>query len=190
MENFNLQYVKHPAMDLIKEYLLTHGKYKEIKKKEQFAVQGFLAKRGAYIEDGLFRYTKVDARGDEHIVGYAFAEEFLGGLTALIEQSAPSPVTIEAVRDSRIYYLPFQELECFFAINSETQQARRILVDKSYLIMYSRLLDFYCKNTEELYLDLLNRCPNFQDYITLKEIASFLHVTPETISHIRKKLGK
>jgi len=41
MRNFNLQFVKHPAMDLIRDYFLAHGKYKEIKKKEQFATQGF-----------------------------------------------------------------------------------------------------------------------------------------------------
>lgn len=56
--------------------------------------------------------------------------------------------------------------------------------------MYNRLLDLYCKTTEELYLDLLNRCPDIQMYITLKEIASFLQVTPETISRIRRKLEK
>ena len=56
--------------------------------------------------------------------------------------------------------------------------------------MYHRLLDMYCKTTEELYLDLLNRCPDIQEYITLKEIASFLQVTPETVSRIRRKLKK
>lgn len=190
MENFNLQYDQLQKMSLLKEYILTRGKYKEIKRKERFVTQGFLAKQGAYIEDGLFKYTKIDTRGDEHIVGYTFSKEYLGGLAAFIEQSAPSPVTIEAVKDSWIYCLSFQEAESFFDMNDDTQRIRRVLVDNSYLLMYNRLLDFYCKNTEELYLDLLNRCPNFQDYITLKEVASFFQVTPETISHIRKRLGK
>lgn len=57
-------------------------------------------------------------------------------------------------------------------MNSETQQARRTIVDKSYLVMYNRLLDFYWKTTEELYIKLLNKCPNIQEYIILKEIAT------------------
>ena len=61
---------------------------------------------------------------------------------------------------------------------------------RSYLLMYHRLLDMYCKTTEELYLDLLNRCPDIQEYITLKEVDSFLQVTPETVSRIRRKLEK
>ena len=159
-----------------------------IKRKERFATQGFLAKQGAYIENGLFKYTRIDTRGNEHIIGYAFSKEFLGGLSSFLDQSEPSPVTIEAVKDSKIYCLSFQEIEKFFSLNSETQQARLLLVDNSYLIIYNRLLDFYCKNTEELYIDLLNRCPDLPQYVPLKEIASFLQVTPETISHIRRKL--
>lgn len=190
MENFNAKYAEHPAIDLLKEHCLKCGKYKIVKKKEQFAIQGVLNKKGAYIEDGLFRYTKVDTRGDEHIVGYAYSGEFVGNLLSLLDQSQPSMVTIEAVRDSKIYCLSFQEIESFFSTNNETQQIRRILVDRSYMIIYGRLLEFYCKNTEELYIDLLSRCPDIQDYISLKEIASFLHVTPETISHIRRKLEK
>ena len=39
-------------------------------------------------------------------------------------------------------------------------------------------------------MDLTERCPDFQNYITLKEMASFLQVTPETISHIRNSINK
>lgn len=188
MENFNYQYATLPKMNLLKEYCLAHGVCKEIKKRERFATQGSLVKQGAYVEDGLFKYTKTDTRGNEHIVGYVFSNEYLGGLASFIEPSEASPVSIEAVKDSKIYCISFQEIETFFSLTIETQQIRRILVDNSYLLMYNRLLDFYCKNTEELYIELLNRCPDLPQYIPLKEIASFLQVTPETISHIRRKL--
>ena len=72
-------------------------------------------------------------------------------------------------------------MEEFFATNAETMQIRCILAERSYLVMYRRLLDMYCQTTEELYLDLLKQCPRIQEHITLKEIASFLQVTPETI---------
>ena len=124
------------------------------------------------------------------IVGYTFSEEFAGSLCTLIEPNQPSLVTIEAVCDSKIYYLPYSKLEDFFATNAETVQIKCALVEQSYSLMYHRLLDMYCKTTEELYLDLLNRCPDIQEYITLKEIASFLRVTPETVSRIRRKLKK
>ena len=111
-------------------------------------------------------------------------------LCTFINPDRPSLVTIEAVCDSKIYYLPYSTAEEFFTTNAETMQIKCTLVEQSYLLMYHRLLDMYCKTTEELYLDLLNRCPDIQEHITLKEVASFLQVTPETISRIRHKLNK
>ena len=167
MREFNFQFASHSRLEQLKQFILEHGTYIELKKGEQFSIQGKVNHRGAYIDNGLLRYTHVDERGNIHIVGYTFSGEFTGSLCTLIAPDQPSLVTIDAVCDSKICYM---------------------LVEQSYLLMYHRLLDMYCKTTEELYLDLLNRCPDIQKYITLKEMASFLHVTPETISRIRRKL--
>lgn len=188
MENFNGKYAAHPALDLLREYLLNNGKCIDMKKREQFAIQGDINRYGAYIEDGLFRYTRKGINGDEHIVGYAFTEEFLGNLTSFIDYSQPSLVTIEAVRDSKIYSVSFEDAGRFFAMNDETQRIRRVLVDNSYTIIYNRLLDSYCKSTEEQYLELLKKCPQILQVLTLKEIASYLKVTPITMSKIRRKI--
>ena len=189
MEDFNLQYTQHPSLGLLKDFLLEHGTYKILKKKELFSMQGKINNKGAYIKSGAFRYTCVDDKGDEHIVGYAFSNEFVGDLDTWINPNQLSPVTIEAICDSEIYYIGYPKIKCFFETNMETQHIRSVLAEQLYSIVYRRLLDFYCKNTKELYLDLLNRCPDIQEYITLKEIASFLQVTPETISHIRRKFN-
>ena len=90
----------------------------------------------------------------------------------------------------KIYYVPLEEVRKFFNTNEDAQIAGRVLAEELFMVAYTRLLDFYCKNTEELYMDLTERCPDFQDYITLKEMASFLQVTPETISHIRNSINK
>ena len=190
MKQFNLQFANHSKLEQLKLFILEHGTYIELKKGERFTIQGKVNHRGAYIEHGLLRYTRVDEKGNIHIVGYTFSGEFTGSLCTLIEPNQPSLVTIEAVCDSKIYYLPYSKLEDFFATNAETAQIKCALVEQSYSLMYHRLLDMYCKTTEELYLDLLNRCPDIQEYITLKEIASFLQVTPETVSRIRCKLKK
>lgn len=64
----------------------------------------------------------------------------------------------------------------------------KILAEELFVQTYKRLLDIYCKTPTELYVDLVRRYPDFLNYITLREIASFLRVTPETISHIRKNI--
>lgn len=90
MKNFNAQYGKHSRLELLKHFILEHGTYIELKKGEQFSVQGKMNRRGAYIENGLLRYIHVDERGNIHIVGYTFSNEFAGSLCTFINPDRPS----------------------------------------------------------------------------------------------------
>lgn len=60
MKNFNAQYGKHSRLELLKHFILEHGTYIELKKGEQFSVQGKMNRRGAYIENGLLRNSRID----------------------------------------------------------------------------------------------------------------------------------
>ena len=190
MKNFNQKFAEHPELSVFKEFFLSHGKSKEIKKKEYLVEQSSVAKYVAYGVEGFFRYTRIDNRGNEHIVGYVFKGEYVGDYASLIKKDITSLVTVQAVTDCKIYYVPLEEVRKFFNTNEDAQIAGRVLAEELFMVAYTRLLDFYCKNTEELYMDLTERCPDFQNYITLKEMASFLQVTPETISHIRNSINK
>ena len=53
MKNFN-HYAGREEFSAFKDFFLTHGQCKEMKKKEYFTLQGALATHGAYIEEGLF----------------------------------------------------------------------------------------------------------------------------------------
>ena len=190
MKNFNQKFAEHPELSVFKEFFLSHGKSKEIKKKEYLVEQSSVAKYVAYVVEGFFRYTRIDNRGNEHIVGYVFKGEYVGDYASLIKKDITSLVTVQAVTDCKIYYVPLEEVRKFFNTNEDAQIAGRVLAEELFMVAYTRLLDFYCKNTEELYMDITERCPDFQNYITLKEMASFLQVTPETISHIRNSINK
>ena len=179
MKNFN-HYAGREEFSAFKDFFLTHGQCKEMKKKEYFTLHG------AYIEEGLFRYICTDARGYEHIVGYSFAGEYVGDYPACLKKEK-AMVSIQAASDARIYYASAEDMRNFFSTNEMTQNLERILAEELFVQTYMRLLDIYCKTPTELYLDLVKRYPDFQNFITLKEVASFLRVTPETISHIRKK---
>lgn len=61
MKNFN-HYAGREEFSAFKDFFLTHGQCKEMKKKEYFTLQGALATHGAYIEEGLFRYICTDGQ--------------------------------------------------------------------------------------------------------------------------------
>ena len=55
MEDFNSQYANHSKLEQLKQFILEHGTYIELKKGERFTIQGKVNHRGAYIEHGLLR---------------------------------------------------------------------------------------------------------------------------------------
>lgn len=187
MEEFN-SYIKHPELGILKDLCIRHGKLIRLHKKDFFCHQGEITLYVAYIEEGLLRYTCLnDSEGKEFSVGFAFTHEFVADYPGCL-YSIPSEVTIQAVTDCILYRLPVDTLKRFIEENPQGPYIARIMAEQLFLQIYPRLLDTYRKTTEERYTELLQRCPYIIDVLSLREIASFLRVTPETISHIRKKI--
>lgn len=187
MEEFN-SYIRHKELTVLKDLCLRHGRLTRLRKKDFFCRQGEITLYVAYIEKGLLRYTCLNEReGKEYSVGFAFTHEFVADYPGCLH-GIPSEVTIQAATDCTLYRLPVDALKRFIEENPKGQYIGRIMAEQLFLQIYPRLLDTYRKTIEERYNELLQRCPYIIEVLSLREIASFLRVTPETISHIRKKI--
>ena len=62
------------------------------------------------------------------------------------------------------------------------------LINNLFKMVYSRYLDLYRYDAKERYMLLLNRCPQVVQQLPLKDIASFLNITPQMLSKIRTKI--
>lgn len=186
MMDFN-KYMNEIDFSEIKKLLLEKGKLVEFKKKDYFVRQNELSKYVGFVQSGMFRYTRIDTEGNEHIVGYSFTENFVCDYPSFIKSSG-ALTNIQATTDSSVYVISQQGVNDYLETNMDTQRLGRLAAEEQFIEVYKRLLDFYCETPEQRYIALLERCPDLPQYIALKEIASFLGVTPETVSHIRRKL--
>lgn len=186
MMNFN-EYMNEIDFSEFKKLFFEKGKSIEIKKKDYFVRQNESCKYVGLIQSGVFRYTRIDSGGNEHIVGYSFTEDFVCDYPSLIKR-IESLTSIQAATNCSILVLSMKELNDYWETSINTQRLGRLIAEEIFIELYGRLLGFYCDTAEQRYISLLERCPNLPQHISLKEIASFLGVTPETISHIRKKL--
>ena len=101
-----------------------------------------------------------------------------------------SQVNIIALKPSTIFSVNRQALHDFYNTDMETLRYNCLMAENLYEMVYSRLLESYCKTPEERYRRLTTRYPKIEQEIPLCKIPSFLNVTPETISHIRNKIVK
>ncbi len=186
MDKFN-GYNKQLDFSDLENLFIEKGILKEFKKKEYFVRQNDKTHHIGFVKSGIFRLARIDANANEWIIGYAFEGEFLSDYPAMVQQTN-SLIDIQAATNSEVYMLTSQELNDFWETSMDTQRLGRQIAEMMFEEIYKRLIHFYCDTPEQRYISLMKRCPNLKESVPLKEIASFLGVTPETVSHIRKKM--
>lgn len=139
------------------------------------------------VVQGAFRYVHADDAGEEHVVGYSFAGEFVGDYISM-RIGVPSRVTIAAMCDSETLLVPGERLEAFYRTDASHERLGRTLAEHMLAEVYERLLDRYAASPQQRYEALLERCPALLQLIPLRELASFLGVRPETLSRIRRRI--
>lgn len=180
-------HIENMDLSALRKHLKENGVYTKYKKGQYFLHQNEPSKYVGFIASGIFRYMRSDTKGHSHIVGYSFRDDFVCDYSTLIREK-PSLIDAQAVTNSEIYLLPWKQMNDFWSANKENEHLARLAAEELFITMYQRLLSFHCDTPEERYISLMKRYPQLPQYITLKEIASFIGVTPETVSHIRRKL--
>ena len=186
MGQFN-EYMDRFDFSMFKEIFIEQGKIQHYKKNEYFLHKGDKHTYIGFITEGTFRYTCIDNNGNEHVVAYNFPNEPLGNYSAF-QKKESAILDIQAVTDSTVYLLSHSDVNEFYNSNIEAQQQGRILVEELLYVAWNNIISAYKDTPEKRYRELLQRCPNLPNLITLKELASYIMVTPETLSRIRKRI--
>ena len=96
-------------------------------------------------------------------------------------------MTIVAGTSSKVFQLTGEELRKLLDSDG-MKDLKQAISDHLFLQVYTQYLDNYRMTTRERYKRLLLRCPEIVQNINLKDIASYLKVTPTTISNIRREI--
>lgn len=189
MSEINLSITHIDEYATLKEIFLQKGKRVEYAKKEYFILQNQISSIVGWVESGTFHHTcqKEDVESKEHVVCFSFPGEFVSDYASFIHRE-PAFVNIQAISNCVVYQLSYKDLTEYWETNMVTQRLGRNIAEIMFKMTYKRMLQLYCDTPEERYIALMQRCPDIKERVPLREIASFLGVTPETVSHIRRKL--
>ena len=168
------------------EFCQREGKMIDYRKGEQFEREGDPARWFAYVEHGCFKYvTRGLSDGRDHLTWFSFEGEFVADCPSFLS-GQPSQATIEAMMPSRVWRVSSEELIQFFHRNIKNMELRALASEHILSQYKARYLDFHCATPSERYDQLLRRCPGIVQHLPLNAIASFLNVTPQMLSRIRK----
>lgn len=188
MAKFNT-YIEHPEVERWRVLCVNEGELCRYAKGEEFVSIGRVARYIGYVKSGTLKYVAYDDSGTEYIVGLEFAGEFVADFPFSL-RGEPSRVTIVADSVCEIYRFSVRELTERLKSDAGLSE----LVTKSTELLFSqtydRYLQLYCQSPERRYQTLVFHHPHIFELFSLKDIASFLNVTPTYLSRIRKKLGR
>ena len=187
MAKFN-SYIEHPEIERWRELCVNEGELYRYSKGEEFVSIGRVARYIGYVKSGTLKYIAYDDNGMEHVVGLEFAREFVADFPFSL-RGEPSRVSIIADSECEIYRFPVRIL----AERIKSDATLSDLVTKSTELLfsqtYNRYLSLYCQSPEQRYQTLVCHHQDIFERFSLKDIASFLNVTPTYLSRIRKKLA-
>ena len=174
-------------LHVLREFCEREGEAVVYRKGDQLEREGDPARWFAFVESGCFEYVNHSSDDREHITWFSFEGEFVADYPTFL-YGQPSQTTIEAMMPSRVVRVAGQQLEQYFGQSTETMKLRAVIAEHILLQFRSRYLDLHCATPHERYEQLLRRCPGIVHHLNLQDIASFLNVTPKTISKIRKEI--
>lgn len=183
MENFN-SYMDNLDMTVWHEICLQNGMVKHYRKGEVFVWQGDVIKYFGFIRKGYFKYTITDTEGHEHITGFVFSNGLVGDFLSTVNKESVK-TNIIAATDVEVIQCPASVLKRQL---EHSPALRRAMTEGLFRQAYMRYLDLHGSSPKARYLALLKRCPDILQNITLKEMASYLQITPTHLSRIRKEL--
>lgn len=140
------------------------------------------------IASGIWRGSYVNAEGMDISLWFASAGEAVFSIWCYAS-GQKSLITIEAMSDSELYAISRTELENWFSSSMEAANFGRILFERQFLDLETWLINTTLPRAKERYLRLLEDNPELLLYVPLKHIASYLWITPQSLSRIRAELA-
>ncbi|MFZ4930212.1 Crp/Fnr family transcriptional regulator [Chryseobacterium sp. Mn2064] len=159
----------------------------KIKKKEFLLREGNLCEFEGFVVGGCFKVFHTHHNGVEQILYFGVENWWISDIDSFIN-NIPSKLNIQALEDSEILLIAKKDKEMFFREMPEIDRLMRLKFQKSIIALQRRIIDNLSKPSDERYLDFLKDYPQTAHRLTNIQIASYLGVTPEFISRIRRKI--
>lgn len=185
LENVS-QKVKVSAKDL--ELLKSFFIPKKIRKRQYLLNAGDVCQYITFVEKGMLRSFLADDTGHEHVVQFAVEGWWISDMGSFLSGNE-ALYNIEALEDSEVLNLSRQAMDEVMNQLPALERYFRLLMQNNIVALQRRVIAYMSLSAEEKYLKLMDVCPDIINRAPQQHIASYLGITPETLSRIRKQVS-
>ncbi|MDR6156826.1 CRP/FNR family cyclic AMP-dependent transcriptional regulator [Chryseobacterium sp. SLBN-27] len=157
-------------------------------KKTVLLREGEICQFEGYIQKGCVRVYYLDDNGFEVTILFAIEDWWISDIASFQDQK-PSNLYIETLEDSEIYMLNPTTKEKLLTEIPKFERVFRMLVQRNLSTLQNRLVNTISKSASDRYLEFIKVYPSIPQRVAQYYIASYLGVSKEFVSTIRKRLA-
>ncbi len=167
--------------------IIKHAPITKIKKGEILLRNGDLSDSFFHVEKGCLRSYIIDNKGKEHVFQFAPENWIISDHESLKDSKAFAILNIDAIEDSEIKILK-KPADSVIKMDMESLNEMNQKLLRRMFTLQNRIIHLLSATAEERYLDFIKTYPSIVQRVPQKMIASYLGITPEGLSRVRKEL--
>jgi len=158
---------------------------KKLRKRQYLLQEGDVWRFNAFVCEGFLRTYFVDDKGVEHIMNFAIENHWSGDRESLTSEQ-PSKYNIDALEDSVIVLIKKNDFDMLCKAIPVFNDFVNNILQKRFVVMQERIHANITFSAEEKYHNFISKFPSIANRVPQHMIASYLGISAETISRIRK----
>lgn len=169
-----------------REIIISKFQFRTVRKGQLLLKRGQIADRYYFITSGALRF--VYGEDPELTAWVVLPEEFFTEISSF-KHRTPTRFNVEAIEETELYYIERQDMEQLYRSLPAWQEFGREIWESMAIRMIDEIIRFQTMTVEERYLEFLQK-PGFMQRVSVKQLASYLGITPNALSRIRKNLHR
>lgn len=158
-----------------------------VKRREKILVAGEVCKYYTFVVEGCFRMFGVDDKGFEHNIQFAAENDWVADIGSFHTQKQ-SQLNIEALEAGLVLQIKQEDLYFLYKNIPKLNMIFKVLIELKYIELQNRVLQNFSSTAEQRYLSFLDQYPHLFNRLPNTQIASYLGITPEFLSKVRKNI--
>lgn len=168
------------------EFIASHFDRKVFAKNQIITKQGATESYLSFIEAGIVRFY-IPHDENELTFNFSFNKEFTCAYDSFLTQT-PSEYELQALTETIAWQISYEDLQKVYAHTKAGNYLGRFAAEKLFLAKSKRELSLLKHSATERYLNLFKEQPEILQYIPLKYVASYIGITPQGLSRIRRRI--